>query len=121
MPNFVSITGTFYIASNGNVGQAAGGVTFTASDLVWDTTTGSQFVGAVLPVSATVSDAGTLPTGTNAPQLLAMDNAGYSGNWAWICVVEVSGVVWPARKITVNYANGATQDLSTLLQASTLV
>lgn len=54
-------------------------------------------------------------------QLWAMDNPGISTNWKWMVSGEVGNNAMPARHITVNYANGATQDLSDLLAAGTLV
>lgn len=117
--NYVTITGTIFIGSGASVGQGAGGVTFTSSDILWDAT--GLFVAVLEPVSAPINANGTFATGTAAPQLFAMDNAGISGNWSWICTAQISGQTWPARKLIVNYANGASQDFSTLLGTSTLV
>ncbi len=117
--NYVTITGTFYIGSGTAVGEGAGSVLFTSSDILWDAT--GVFVAALMPVSAPINAGGTFGTGTSAPQLFAMDNPGISGNWNWICQVQINGSTWPLRKLVVNFANGATQDLATLLGTSTIV
>ncbi len=117
--NYVTVTGTFYIGSGTNVGDGAGSVLFTASDILWDVA-GGPFVAALMPVSAPINAGGTFGTGVAAPQLFAMDNAGISGNWFWICQVQISGSTWPLRKLIVNFANGATQDIATLLGTSTV-
>jgi hypothetical protein len=116
--NYVTITGTFYIGTGSEVGQGAGSALFTASDILWDST--SFFVAMLAPVNAPINANGTFPTDATAPQLLAMDNAGISGNWNWLCQLQINGTTWPVRKLTINYAAGATQDISVLLGASTL-
>jgi hypothetical protein len=116
--NYVTITGTIFIGSGAAVSQGAGGVTFTSSDIIWDAS--GLFVAVLEPVNAPINVNGTFATGPAAPQLFAMDNAGISGNWSWICTVEIGGQTWPARKITVNYSIGPTQDFSTLLGTSVL-
>jgi hypothetical protein len=53
--------------------------------------------------------------------LFAMDNDGVTTNWKWMVSGSVNGDTMPARHITVNYANGDTQNLVDLLLAGTLV
>lgn len=112
--NFVTVTGTFYDASPSGSSAASGSILFVASDLIWDVT--GTFVGVINNVGTTFNASGQISV-----ELLAMDNAGLSGNWGWLCTVTMSGVTYPQRKLVVNYANGATQDISALLANSTLV
>ncbi len=115
MANVVTVTGTFYTASaSGVVQPAAGNITFTPSDLLWDTT--GVYVGMIEPVGESFNQSGAI-----APiPLLAMDNAGFSGNWCWLVTIESGGTTYPTRKLLVNFSNGATQDISVLLATSTL-
>jgi hypothetical protein len=106
---YVTVTGTFLTA----VGNAdSGSLMFTPSDIIWDP---GNWV-AALPASGVTLN----PSGQFSLSLLAMDSAGLSGNWQWVVTMTLHGTVYPARKLTINFANGATQDLSTLLQTSTL-
>ena len=110
MSNYVVVTGTFINAA----GQPnAGNVLFEMSDICWDTS--APWVGVIAPVGVTLSTSGTLSV-----SLFAMDNAGVSGNWFWKCTITLSGIIYPARLLTVAYAAGATQDLSALLNTSKL-
>lgn len=112
----VNVTGTFYASSAGGVTTpAAGQIDFYASDILWSTS--DAFVGIVNPTGTNFNASGTIqPVG-----LLAMDNPGFSGNWYWVAIITSNGTIFPARKLLINFANGATQDLSTLLAASTIV
>jgi hypothetical protein len=114
--NVVTVTGTFFTSSAaGAIGAASGNINFTASDILWNTS--GIYVGIVLTESESFNQSGII-----APvQLLAMDNPGFSGNWFWICTIESNGITFPARKLTVDFANGATQDISALLATSTIL
>jgi hypothetical protein len=109
--NFVTVTGTFL---NGDGSPAAGSAQFMMSDLLWSTT--GLFCGAVSPVGATFDSQGKISV-----PLLAMDNAGFSGNWSWLVTISVSGLAFPQRSIIVDFANGPTQDISALLNTGKLV
>ncbi len=113
--NFVTVTGQFYAASPASSNPAAGSILFHASDILWSTA--GVYVGTLNDVGCTFNSAGQL---TNC-MLLAMDNAGLSGNWCWQCTITIGALTFPTRKLAVNFANGATQDLSALLNASTLL
>jgi hypothetical protein len=94
----------------------AAGLLFQVSDFVWDTTAETLVV--VPPVEVNTA---TYTSATIQVSLLAMDNPTLSQNWAWIVAPVVPGVQLPARKLTVDYANGAQQNFAALLQASLLV
>ena len=114
--NVVAVTGTFYTASaSGNTGAASGNMTFAASDILWNTA--GLYVGIIEPVGTSFNYSGVIaPIG-----LLAMDNPGFSGNWYWVVTIISNGVTYPPRKLLVDFANGATQDISALLATSTLL
>lgn len=114
--NVVSVTGTFFTSSASGVsGAAAGSINFTANDILWNTS--APYVGIIDPVDTSFNQSGVI----NPIELLAMDNAGFSGNWFWVCTITSGGIVFPARKLLVNFANGATQDITALLATSVLV
>jgi len=115
MANFVNITGTIL---TGNGIASAGQVVFQMSDLLWNTT--NLYVGIEPSVGCSFDANGLFPT--NPPvQLLAMDNAGFSGNWSWWVTFTIGGVQFPTRSLIVNFANGPTQDISILLSTSAVV
>jgi hypothetical protein len=114
--NVVSVTGTFFTSSaSGVTGPAAGSLSFATSDILWNTS--GVYVGIVASTGATFNQSGTI----TPVQLLAMDNAGFSGNWFWTVTIESGGTTYPTRKLVVDFANGATQDISALLATSTLI
>lgn len=112
--NFVTVTGTMMTLFSTTVTPCAGVIMFKASDLAWDPAMG--MVGYMPVVGATLNVNGQFSAG-----LLAMDNANVSTSWAWLLTGTINGYPIPARKLTVNYANGDSQDISTLLGTSTLV
>jgi len=101
--------------SNGQ-SAATGWVRYWMSDLMWAPS--ALIIGTI----GNLGDVGgpLNPSGQRGDNLFAMDN-GFSTNWTWIVQVSICGYTFPKRAITVNFANGATQDLSTLLVSSTLV
>lgn len=111
MTNFVTVTGQAVDFGGGPVG---GHLDFTVSDLVWAPTLALFSAGATVGVTF----------GAGSPawaiSLFATDNAGISTNWKWKLTGNVNGFVFPPRLLTVDFANGATQDLSALLATSTL-
>lgn len=96
-----------------NVAPVGGNLIFEPNDLVWDDSAGLVSIGA--------PEGGAIPlTGTLVVNLFAMDNAGVSTNWKWRMSGQVNGIAIPNRLLIVNFANGATQNLTTLLDTSVL-
>jgi hypothetical protein len=112
--NYVTVTINATDQDGGNI--IDGHLHFQVNDVALDTV--NSVLIAINPVDA-------YAVGGNSQnvtvQLWAMDNPGISTNWKWMVSGEVGNNAMPARHITVNYANGATQDLSDLLAAGTLV
>jgi hypothetical protein len=92
------------------------GLTFQVSDIVYDIAAGT--IVAVPPITVDTLQY-TQPNITVT--LLADDTQSLSDNWGWLVAPSVHGGSYPVRKLSVAYANGATQNLATLLVASTLV
>lgn len=114
--NVVTVTGTFYTASaSGVTGPAAGNIDFVASDVLWNTA--GPYVGVIQPTGTSFNQSGVI----TPVQLLAMDNAGFSGNWYWTVTITSNGTSYPPRKITVDFATGATQDIAALLANSVVI
>lgn len=114
--NVVDVTGTFYTASAaGATGAASGNLVFTASDILWNTS--GPYVGVIEQTGANFNQSGQI----EPVSLLAMDNSGFSGNWYWILTITSNGITFPQRRLTVDFANGATQDISALLATSTVI
>ena len=107
--NFVTVTGTFITPAGTPDG---GSLQFAPSDIIW---LPGSWVACLPSFGATLNGSGQFSV-----SLLAMDSTGISGNWAWVMTMNLHGMVYPARKLTIDFANGASQDISTLLQTSTL-
>ena len=108
----VTVTGTF-LTSMVLPGYAAGWIQFEPTDIAWSTTYNA--IAAQSTLGATID-----PSGNISIDLFAMDNPGISTNWKWKMSGNVAGLPIPPRLLTVNYANGDSQTLESLLNSSTL-
>jgi hypothetical protein len=114
------INGFNYVAVTGNLitqagAPSSGSLLFQASDIVWDTA--SSFVASLDPVGLTLPGSGLIQ-GVN---LLAQDNAGLSASWYWVLTLSLNGVTYPKRKVPVLFSNGDPQDITKLLDISTVL
>ena len=112
--NVVQITFNAVSQTGGN--PSSGHLHFEVNDLVWVTALNAVTVIDPVDVYANGGFAGQ-----GSVNLLAMDNPGFSTNWAWILSGDSMGFSFPPRLLTVNFANGPQQPLTSLLAASTLV
>jgi hypothetical protein len=111
--NFVVVVGQF-IDEQLNAG--VGYVNFTPTDLAQVNVTGyPSSLGALSSITVDLDTQGQFKA-----ELLAMDNTGITG-WTWMCSGQVNNFIIPSRLLTINYANGAEQDLRVLIAAGTLV
>lgn len=108
--NFVEVT---ISPVDFNVSAVGGNLVFEPSDIVWDDSAGLVSIGA--PEGGAIPNSGTLMV-----SLFAMDNAGVSTNWKWRMTGQINGITIKPRLLIVNFANGASQNLSTLLDTSVL-
>lgn len=113
MPNFVTVTAMGINADGSAINQMR--LSFLPSDMVWSDE--FNLIGGIQPVYVQAN--GQLLQFTW--ELYAMDNAGVSDNWYWVMSGTINGIEILPRKLIVNFANGATQNLSTLLDASTVI
>ena len=113
MANYVNVTALGINADGTDI--QSGELVFTPSDIVWSTAYG--LLGAIQPVTFTWNGGES----TLSVNLYAMDNAGVSTNWTWIITGNIEGVPMLKRSLSVLFASGPTQNLATLLQASTVV
>lgn len=114
------INGFNYVAVTGNLitqagSPASGSLLFEPSDILWNT--GAAFVASLNPVGYTLPGSGLIQ-GVN---LLAMDDAGLSASWHWVLTLSLNGNTYPQRKLNVLFANGDTQDITKLLDISTVL
>jgi hypothetical protein len=94
----------------------SGNLHFEVDDLVWITALNS--IAVIDPIDVYANGGFT---GEGVLYLLAMDNEGFSTNWSWVMSGSAGESSFTPRKLTVNYANGAQQTLTSLLDASTPV
>lgn len=96
-----------------------GNISFFPSDYVWDNVTKRIVVVQPIQFSATDGVSGD-PV---VISFLAMDNTDLNSTWAWIMRADIPGLPLepPLRKLTVNFAAGADQNLTDLLENSTVV
>lgn len=110
--NYVAVTGTLITQSGA---PSSGTLRFAVSDVVWNTS--APWVASVDPVGYTLPSSGML-TEIN---LLAVDNAGLSANWYWTLDMSLNGSTFLTRKVPVLYSNGDSQDITRLLDLSTVL
>jgi hypothetical protein len=108
--NLVTVTGTFLTIGGNAAMPGSGNVQFTCSDIAWSTTYG--LVGNLAPLGVMLDG-----TGSFSVDLFAMDNPEVSTNWSWVISGAVSGVQIASRPLIINYANGESQTLASLLAA----
>lgn len=112
--NYVTVIINATDQDGGNI--TGGHLHFQVNDVALDTA--NKILIAITPVDV-YANGGSSENVT--AQLWAMDNPGISTNWKWMVSGEVGGNSMPARHITVNYANGDTQNLADLVAVGTLV
>jgi hypothetical protein len=93
-----------------------GTLLFSVNDIVW--VDAINTIAAIDPIELS-ANGGLIRT--VAVNLLAMDNPGISTNWYWTLTGTLNGQAIPPRKLSVNFANGPQQTLTSLLDTATLI
>lgn len=94
--------------SPADASQAEGNFVFSPSGVMWPDASGKPIVPAV--------QVGTLVSGSASVQLVASDNYG-AGVLTWDVIINVRGLpTIHVLAVPVNFANGASQNIWTILQ-----